>query len=126
MYHGTRDWLKHISTQRNITIEGLDAGEDDALEQSLHAGTTELVWIGTAVNPTWVVIEIRRAGAAAHAAGDLQAIEPRRRLRVPFSNELFERPQRCNCWRGLHGSVRRAMDGDADASHATRVRTSTD
>jgi cystathionine gamma-synthase len=75
MYHGTRDWLNHIATQRNLSIDWYNAGEQGALERSLRPGETALVWAETATNPVWDVTYIKRAAPAAHDVGARLAVD---------------------------------------------------
>jgi cystathionine gamma-synthase len=69
MYHGTRDWLLHLKATRGVDVVLFDAAEDGALEKAVAAAPTTFVWIESAVNPTWDVIDIAAAAKAAHAAG---------------------------------------------------------
>lgn len=69
MYHGTHDWLHRLSKRRGIDVAFFDASDPDGLDQALGDRGATFVWIETPVNPTWDVIDIRRAANEAHAAG---------------------------------------------------------
>jgi len=69
MYHGTHDWMHRLADRRGIELTLFDASEPEALAEALSGRETTLVWIETPVNPTWDVIDIRRAAEEAHAAG---------------------------------------------------------
>jgi len=75
MYHGAQSWLRRLHDRGRIelTLFGLDRPE--SLVEALRPGVTDLLWIETPVNPTWDVIDIRAAAAAAHAAGAALAVD---------------------------------------------------
>jgi len=75
MYHGAKDWLRHLSKTRGIGVTFFDQTDPDALAASLADGDTKLVWIETPVNPTWDVIDIRRSATLAHEAGAILAVD---------------------------------------------------
>ena len=75
MYHGTRDWMRHIAGQRGVILDWFDPQRDGDLQANIHPGETALVWVETAVNPTWDVIDIAAAAEAAHAAGSRLAVD---------------------------------------------------
>jgi cystathionine gamma-synthase len=75
MYHGARDWMNHIAAQRGVTLDWFDPRAEGDLEAHTHAGDTALIWIETAVNPTWDVIDIAAAANTAHAAGARLAVD---------------------------------------------------
>ena len=75
MYHGTQDWLRRLSEKRNISVTFFEAGKMDTLEKALESGETSLVWIETPINPTWDVIDIRRAADLAHNANAVLAVD---------------------------------------------------
>jgi cystathionine gamma-synthase len=75
MYHGAQDWLRRISEKRNIGLTLFDPKEPEALRQALRPGQTDIVWIETPVNPTWDVIDIADAAAAAHEAGAILGVD---------------------------------------------------
>lgn len=75
MYHGAQDWLRHIAKKRNIGLTLFDATDENALHQAIQPGKTAIVWIETPVNPTWDVIDIADAAAAAHEAGAILGVD---------------------------------------------------
>jgi cystathionine gamma-synthase len=75
MYYGTRNWLKRLEALGRIRLTLFRAEEAGSLEQALTDGPTDLVWIETPLNPTWGVIDIAGAAAAAHAAGAVLAVD---------------------------------------------------
>ncbi len=75
MYHGGQDWLRRISETRGIGLTFFDQTEDGALEDSIRPGETAILWIETPVNPTWDVIDIKKAAKAAHDAGAILAVD---------------------------------------------------
>ena len=75
MYHGGADWLRRLAERRGIEVAFFDAAEPGALERAVQAGETAVVWIESSVNPTWDVIDVRAAAAAAHAAGAVLAVD---------------------------------------------------
>jgi len=75
MYHGAQDWLRRISTKRNIGLSLFNATDLDDLERAVKPGSTSIVWIETPVNPTWDVIDIEASAKIAHAAGAILAVD---------------------------------------------------
>lgn len=75
MYYGTRDWLMRLDALGRISLTLFDATAPGALEEALRKGNTDLVWIETPLNPTWDLIDIEAAAAAAHAAGAILAVD---------------------------------------------------
>jgi cystathionine gamma-synthase len=75
LYHGAREWLIRLSKSRNVGVDFFDATQPGALEAAITPGQTDLVWIEPIVNPTWDVIDIEAAAAAAHAAGAVLAVD---------------------------------------------------
>ncbi len=75
MYHGAQDWLRRISQKRNIGLTLFDATDPSALRRAIEPGRTAVVWIETPVNPTWDVIDIADAAAAAHGAGAILGVD---------------------------------------------------
>ena len=75
MYHGAADWLRRLAERHGIDVAFFDATEPGALERAVQAGATAVVWIEPSVNPTWDVIDVRAASAAAHAAGAILAVD---------------------------------------------------
>ena len=75
MYHGAADWLRRLAERRGIEAAFFDAGEPGSLEAAVEAGETAVVWIEPSVNPTWDVIDVRAAAAAAHRAGAVLGVD---------------------------------------------------
>jgi len=75
MYHGTVDWLRRLAERRGIEVAFFDATAPGALEAAVEARDTSVVWIEPLVNPTWDVIDVRAAAAAAHAAGAVLGVD---------------------------------------------------
>jgi cystathionine gamma-synthase len=74
MYHGTRDWLRRLEAKGRITLSLFDPAKPGALAAAVTPHT-DIVWIETPVNPTWDVIDIADAAAAAHGAGAILAVD---------------------------------------------------
>jgi cystathionine gamma-synthase len=74
MYHGTRDWLRRLEGKKRIMLTLFDAADPGALAAAVTP-QTDIVWIETPVNPTWDVIDIAAAAAAAHGAGAILAVD---------------------------------------------------
>jgi cystathionine gamma-synthase len=75
IYHGVLAWLRRIAARRGVETDLFDATVPGGLEAAIAPGRTRLVWIETPTNPTWDVIDIAAAAAAAHAAGALLAVD---------------------------------------------------
>ena len=75
MYHGAQDWLRRIAEKRNIGLTFFDATDPNALRQAIKPGKTAILWVETPVNPTWDVIDIADAAAAAHDAGAILGVD---------------------------------------------------
>ena len=75
MYHGAADWLRRLAERRGIEAAFFDAGEPGSLEAAVEARETAVVWIEPSVNPTWDVIDVRAAAAAAHRAGAVLGVD---------------------------------------------------
>ena len=75
MYHGAADWLRRLAERRGVEVAFFDAGEAGSLEAAVEAGETAVVWIEPSVNPTWDVIDVRAAAAAAHRAGAVLGVD---------------------------------------------------
>ena len=69
MYWGTLTRLAHLAEAKRIEFALFDASRANALEETVGAAKTALVWIETPCNPTWEVIDIAAAAGVAHAAG---------------------------------------------------------
>ncbi len=75
MYHGAQNWLRRLSEKRGIGLSLFDPADPAALAAAIRPGETAVVWIETPVNPTWEVIDIEAAAAAAHAAGAILGVD---------------------------------------------------
>ena len=75
MYHGAADWLRRLAERRGVEVAFFDASEAGSLEAAVEAGETAVVWIEPSVNPTWDVIDVRAAAAAAHRAGAVLGVD---------------------------------------------------
>ena len=75
MYHGAQDWLRRIAEKRNIGLTLFDATDPNALRQAIKPGKTAILWIETPANPTWDIIDIADAAAAAHDAGAILGVD---------------------------------------------------
>jgi cystathionine gamma-synthase len=74
MYHGTRDWLRRLEGKGRLKLSLFDPADPGALAAAVRP-ETDIVWIETPVNPTWDVIDITGAAAAAHGAGAMLAVD---------------------------------------------------
>lgn len=75
MYHGLQDWLRHISSKRHIGLTFYDPLDLVALEQSIQAEQTKIVWVETFLNPTWDVIDIAATAEIVHQYGAILAVD---------------------------------------------------
>ncbi len=75
MYHSAQDWLRRIAEKRNIGLTLFNAADPDALRQAIKPGETVILWVETPANPTWDVIDIAEAAAAAHDAGAVLGVD---------------------------------------------------
>ena len=74
MYHGALTWLRRLADRRGVALATFDPADPAALAKAIRPAT-RLVWIEVPTNPTWDVIDIAAAAAAAHAAGALLAAD---------------------------------------------------
>jgi cystathionine gamma-synthase len=74
MYHGGLDWVRRLQSKRGLRITRFDATRPDSLKTAIRPDT-KLVWIETATNPSWDVIDIAAAAAHTHAVGALLAVD---------------------------------------------------
>ena len=131
MYYGTRDWLKRLEGLGRISADAVRPAADPARwRPRCSKGKTDLVWIETPLNPTWDVIDIEAAAKAAHEAGAILAVdatatgggddaaaEAGRRHRVPFGDQISERPFRRAGRRAGDARGEPALEGRRDAAH---------
>ena len=75
MYWGLRDWLIAFAADWGLELDLFDGADTAALAAALRPGHTKLVWIESPCNPTWDVIDIAAASAAAHGAGARLAVD---------------------------------------------------
>ena len=75
MYHGAQSWLRRISQQRNIGLTFFDSAEKGSIEDSIEPGKTAIVWIESPVNPTFDVVDIKKAASVAHRAGAILGVD---------------------------------------------------
>lgn len=75
MYWGLRDWLVTFCHDWGLGLDLFDPDDPAALSAALRPGQTQLLWIETPCNPTWGLIDIAAAAAAAHAAGARLAVD---------------------------------------------------
>ncbi len=68
MYWGLRAWLEDFCARWQIGLD-LVAPEAAALRAAIRPGRTKLVWVETPSNPTWDIVDIAAAAAAAHDHG---------------------------------------------------------
>lgn len=69
MYWGLREWLLDWGAPRGLHVDFVPPGDLDALAHSLAAAPTELVWLETPSNPTWVITNLEAACELAHHHG---------------------------------------------------------
>lgn len=74
MYYGVRAWLQELEKKGRISLTLCDPSNPQELAAAITA-KTDLVWIETPVNPTWDVIDIASAAAAAHKVGAILAVD---------------------------------------------------
>ena len=75
MYHGTRDWLNHLADARGVVVDWFDPADEDGLRNTVNGEPLKLIWIETAVNPTWDVVDIEQAALLAHDNGGWLAVD---------------------------------------------------
>ncbi len=75
MYHGAQSWLRRISQQRNIGLTFFDPAEKGSIEDSIEPGKTAIVWLESPVNPTFDVVDIKKAANVAHRAGAILGVD---------------------------------------------------
>ena len=75
MYHGAQSWLRRISQQRNIGLTFFDPAKKGSIEDSIEPGKTAIVWLESPVNPTFDVVDIKKAANVAHRAGAILGVD---------------------------------------------------
>ena len=67
-YHGTHLQLEEIVRRRSVTVDFIDATDNEAMARALTA-RPRLLWIETPANPLLSVTDLARAAQLAHAVG---------------------------------------------------------
>ena len=67
-YHGTHLQLEEIVRRRGVTVDFIDATDNEAMARALTA-RPRLLWIETPANPLLSVTDLARAAELAHAVG---------------------------------------------------------
>ena len=75
MYHGAQSWLRRISQQRNIGLTFFDPAKKGSIEDSIEPGKTAIVWLESPANPTFDVVDIKKAANVAHRAGAILGVD---------------------------------------------------
>jgi cystathionine gamma-synthase len=75
IYQGTLLRLNQLAATGQLEVALFDATQAGALEETVGAAKTDLVWIESPCNPTWDVIDIAAAARAAHEAGARLAVD---------------------------------------------------
>ncbi len=75
MYYAALVWLNRLAKRGEISLTLFDPSDTQAMGQAIRAGETKLVWIETALNPTWQVMDIKASADLAHAAGAILAVD---------------------------------------------------
>jgi len=74
MYHGAQDWLFRLHERGDVDLALFNDISAEGLAEALDGGA-DLIWIETPVNPTWDVIDIRKAASLAASAGAILAVD---------------------------------------------------
>ena len=75
MYWALRTWLIDFAMSWGLDVEFVDTSNANALAAAMRPGETQLVWLETPANPTWVVTDIAAAAEIAHAARARLAVD---------------------------------------------------
>ena len=75
MYWSLRNWLMTEATRWGLTVTLVDMSDLAALRAAIVPGRTKLVWAETPSNPLWSLTDIAEAGAIAHQAGAVLAVD---------------------------------------------------
>jgi cystathionine gamma-synthase len=75
MYFAAQVWLKRLTDRGDIHLTIFDPSKEGALETAIIPGKTDLLWIETALNPTWAVMDIAYCAELVHKAGGLLAVD---------------------------------------------------
>jgi len=68
MYHGLQDFLRRIQQKRGIDVDFVDPRDLGAVKAAIKPGTTRILWLEPAANPTWDVIDVAACAEIARAA----------------------------------------------------------
>ncbi|WP_417454117.1 trans-sulfuration enzyme family protein [Kiloniella sp.] len=69
MYWSLRAWLISFCADWNIDLAFYDPQNEADMINVVKAAPTEILWIETPANPTWEVVDIRKAADLAHSVG---------------------------------------------------------
>jgi len=119
MYFGAQAWMQRIARTRKIGLTLYDQSRPGALEAAIRPGETAMVWVETPVNPTWEVIDIAAAAAAAHKAGAVLAVDS------TVAPGLSQRPLDHGADYVFHSSTK-YLNGHSDATGGVVVARATD
>jgi cystathionine gamma-synthase len=75
MYFGLTRWLREFGTAQGLRVVEVPNGDLDALRAAVEAEPTDLVWLETPANPTWLVADVAASAEIAHAAGALVGVD---------------------------------------------------
>ena len=75
MYYEGMTWINRLAQKRGIEATFFDQTDPTALSKAVRPGQTRIVWIESATNPNWDVIDIADAAKLAHAAGAILAVD---------------------------------------------------
>lgn len=69
MYWSLRAWLISFCEDWNIEIAFYDPADEADMDRVVKAQATDMLWVETPANPTWQVVDIKRAADLAHSVG---------------------------------------------------------
>lgn len=69
MYWGLRKWLQKAAARNRLCVDFVPIDDLDAVRAALRPGVTQLLWVETPANPTWVVADLAALAELAHWAG---------------------------------------------------------
>jgi cystathionine gamma-synthase len=106
-YGGTYRLLAALHAKGTLRVDFIDQCDPAALQASLAAGDTKLVWIETPSNPLLRVVDIRLLTDAARAAGALSVVDN------TFLSPLWQQPLALGADMALH-STTKYLNGHSD------------
>lgn len=118
MYHGVQDWLRRLHDRGDVSLSIFDRLDASGLEEALD-GEVDVVWIETPTNPSWDVIDIRRAATATHAAGGELVVDS------TVAPPVTTRPLELGADIVFH-SATKYLNGHSDVTAGVLVTSSTD